>query len=375
MLVFHPAFTLMFIALIAYSFYEVYADEYRNYKSVWFVIIFMIILAGARDWVGADYGEYLKTYDYYGLKGDYTEPLKKALFQDAKLDMEWLWLLIGKLFFDFGLFFRYFTIFIAILSIGIKFLTFEKTVVYPAMAMMLYVFPSYFSGDLGQMRQALAMGFLLYSFVFIRDRNLPLFLLMIYLAIGFHKSAIVFLPAYWLATIRLTPRYMIIIFIICILLSPFQLYNLVGSFEAFSPDDFYEGYSAYNTIEEDSSGIKFTDILTLMYMYFLVSFDEDGCEKIPYYEYMRNIGFLGICIYFICRASPIFSGRLSANYMVYMVMVIPNLLAAIDNINLRRYLHFVMVGFVIFYYFVYLNKFAFRAGFTIDRYNNYLFFW
>ncbi|MDO5614627.1 MAG: EpsG family protein [Cruoricaptor ignavus] len=376
MLAYHPFFTIVFVALIAYSFLEVYSDEYRNFKSVWAIIGVLIILAGLRSWVGADYGEYVKMYRYFGQYTDYSEVFNKALFRETKLEIEWIWVLLGKIFFFFGSPFHYFALLIAIISITTKYWAFEESVVYPALSMALYMFPSFFSGDMGQMRQAAAMGILLLSFVFIKNRNLPMFLLMVYLAMGFHKSSFVFILAYWIATIKLTPSRMLMILLLCMALSPFQIYNYIGIFEMLAPGDVYSGFSDYATIEnENASGITFTDLLVIMYMFFMLTFDKQACEKIPYYEYMRNIGFVGMCIFYIFRMSPIFSGRLTAIYLVYMVMVLPNILAAISNIQYRRYLHLVLVCFVVMYYFIYLNKFAYRAGFTIDTYRNHLLTW
>lgn len=50
----HPVFTVSFLLLIAFSFFEVYGDEYRNFKSVWIVVAGLVIFAGLRYWVGAD---------------------------------------------------------------------------------------------------------------------------------------------------------------------------------------------------------------------------------------------------------------------------------------------------------------------------------
>lgn len=369
----HPVFTVSFLLLIAFSFFEVYGDEYRNFKAVWIVVAGLVIFAGLRYWVGADYPAYNNIFKYYGEFETYDEVFRKALFQESRIELEWIWVLLGKIFFDFGIQFHFFVLLIAVISVSLKYVAFEQAVVYPALSMALYLFPNYFSGDMGQMRQAAAMGILLFSFIYIKKRNLWMYLLMMYLAMGFHKSAVVFLPAYWLATINLNATRMLVILLVCVILSPFQVYNYFEFFTTVAPDDVAAGFSDYAMMEQDNSRVQFTDLLSVMYMFFMVSFDKEACRKIPYYEYMRNIGFFGICFFYIFRMSPIFSSRLTAIYLVYMVMVLPNIVAAISNINYRRYLHFVLVCFAVFYYIIYTNAWARKAGFTPDRYNNHLF--
>ena len=119
--------------------------------------------------------------------------------------------------------FQYFTLFLAIFSLGLKYISFEQSSVYPALSMLLYMFPSYFTGDGGQMRQGFAMGILMFSFVFIKQRKLLLFLLMVFLAIGFHKSSAIFILAYWFAVIPFTRNQLLALVLICVILSPFKV--------------------------------------------------------------------------------------------------------------------------------------------------------
>lgn len=370
----HPVFTIVTIILIAFSFLEVYSDEYKNYKSVWIIVAVLILLSGLRNWVGADYGSYVKIYEYYGQSLDFNEVFKKAFFLENKLDIEWLYIVIGKFFYNQRLPFFIFTFFISLISLIPKYYTFEKAVVYPSLTLLLYLFPSYFIADSGQMRQAVAMGLILLSFLYIRRRNLWMFLLLIYIAIGFHKSSVIFIPAFWIVKIPLNPKKILALIVLCMILSPFQLYDYISVLETLAPNDLYSGFSDYASIEEESGGLKFTDLICLMYTFFLVAFDKEACEKIPYYEYMRNIGVAGICIYFIFRGSPIFSSRLTAIYFMFMFLTVPNIIAAIEQINLRRYMHFIVICFIIFYYFVFATLQGSRAGFTPNTYHNYLFF-
>ncbi|WP_033398567.1 EpsG family protein [Riemerella columbina] len=365
----HPVFTIVTIVLIFFSFMEV--NNYKNYKAVWVIVFVMILLVGFREWVGADYPQYFRMYQYFGKKTEYSTIFNKAIFGKKTLEIEWLYVLIGKLFYQAQFPFFLFTFFIACLSILPKYFTFENSVVYPSLSLLLYMFPSYFSADGGHMRQAVAMSILIFSFYFIKKRKLLPFLLMIYLAMGFHKSAFVFIFAYWVAIIPINRTHMIVLLIICIILSPFQIYNYISLLDSIAPAEVYEGFSNYEMIEGNTNKISFSDLICLMYSYFLISYNKEACEKIPYYEYMRNIGFIGICLYFIFRGSPIFSSRLAMIFMIFMVMVIPNIIASIRSIKLRGFLHIFLIGYIIFYYFVYAVMQS-KVGYTFERYHNFL---
>lgn len=371
MVILHPFFTIVTLLLIAYSFLEV--SDYKKYKSVWGVIAFMIILIGFRNWAGADYGPYVGMFMYYGQNLDYSVVLNKAFLGDEYLEVEWLYVLLGKLVYSANLPFFIFTFVIAILSIGFKYFTFEKVSIYPALSMLLYMFPSYFLADGGHMRQAVAMAFVIFSFLFVRNRNLLMFLFTIYIAVGFHKSAFIFTFAYWLVLIPLNSNRILWLVLLCVILSPFDVYKYIGILDSIAPEEVFQGFQAYDTIEDQNSGkIKLYDLIGIMYTYFFVTYDKEACEKIPYYEYMRNIGVVAVCMYFIFRGSPIFSTRLVAHYWIFMVIVLPNIIAAIQQVKLKRMLHLFLVAFAVFYYFVFVFMQALRAGYTIELYKNYL---
>lgn len=368
----HPVFTITILILIGFSFLETYNN--RKYKAVWIVVAIMILLIGFREWVGADYKPYRDMFLYFGEFTPYAIPLNKAFFGDMFLEVEWLYVLVGKWIYDLGLEFYMMTFVIALLSIPMKYFTFENVVAYPTLSLLLYIFPSYFTADGGQMRQAVAMAITMFSFIFIKKRQLLWFVVMIYLAYGFHKSAVIFLPAYWLVRIPLNSKLIALAIITSVILSPFKIYLYISMLEGIAPAEVYEGFSAYETVEVEGTGrfIRFTDLICIMYAYFLITYNKEACQKIAYYEYIRNIGLIGICMYFIFRGSAIFAGRLAAYYIIFMTMALPNILAAIPNVKTKKFSHLFLIGFVIFYYFTYAIMQAPRAGYNWDRYDNYL---
>ena len=364
----HPVFTILILALIVYSFMEVYNN--KSYKSVWIIIVTMIVMIGFRKFVGADYPIYLRIYDYVGEEVSFSE-----FFNNKKehfLGVEWLYALLGKIVYVLDAPFFIFTLIIAIISIGLKYFTFRGSVVYPALSMLLYIFPSYFTSDGGHMRQGVAMGIVFLSFSYISKRKLLPFLFMIYLAMGFHNSAFVFVISYWLVLVPLNSFRILLLVSGSIVLSPFEIYKYISLLDWLIPSEVHSGFQAYEMIDQANPGsIKLNDIIYLLYTYFLVTYNKEACEKIPYYEYMRNISVLGICFYFIFRGSPIFSSRLSVYFVVFITMVIPNIIAAVQKDTLKKSLHFIMVCFVIFYYFVYASMQAPRARYNYI-YDNYL---
>ena len=366
----HPVFTILTIVLVVYSFLEV--NNYKNYNSVWVVIAFLTIFIGLRFWIGADYGIYFRAYHDLGKKLDTPDILNIVIEGKEQVHMEWLYLLFSNITYEAGFSFYIFTFLLAIVSISIKYKAFTEHSVYPAFAMLLFMYPTLLISDGGQMRQGMAMAILLFSFRYIKERKLLMFLSIAYLAISFHTSSAVFIIAYWIVLIPMNSTRILIVVLVCIALSPLKLYQYVSLLDSFVSTGVYSGFQSYETLDIEETSVRFiklSDLICILYTYFLVTYDKAACQKIPYYEYMRNIGVLGICLYFIFRWNEIFSSRLVANFLIYMPMVLVNIVAAVSNDRLRKSLQYVLLVFVVFQYFVYANQHGQRTGYTMEYRN------
>ena len=366
----HPVFTILTIILIVYSFLEI--NNYKNYSSVWVVIAFLTVFIGLRFWVGADYGNYFRAYHEFGRDLDMSDILNMIRERRKDIHMEWLYLFFANIIYESGFSFYIFTFFLAIVSISIKYKVFTEHSVYPAFAMLLFMYPTLLVSDGGQMRQGMAMAILLFSFRYIKERKLLMFLFTVYLAIGFHTSTTIFIVAYWVVLIPMNSTRILIAVLICMALSPLKLYQYISLLDSFASTGVYSGFQSYESLDIEESSVRFvklTDLMCIMYTYFLVTYDKVACQKIPYYEYMRNIGVLGICLYFIFRWNEIFSSRLVANFFIYIPMVLVNIVAAISNDRIKKSLHYVLLVFVVFQYFVYANQHGLRTGYTMKYMN------
>lgn len=373
MIFLHPVFTVLMLFLIFYSFVEVNRkDDSRTPKIIyWTVASYMILAVGYRNYVGADYPVYASMYSQYFPIIDFGILFDKMLFRESKVDVEWMYGILNKLVFFTGVPFKDFTLISAIITICGKLSVYYKNTKYPVFAILLFMIPGYFIGDSGHMRQALGMTMCLLSFRFIKERKVWWYILCLYVAYGFHKSTIVFLPAYWLAVIPMTSSRIFYSILVCVILSPFQVYNLFSTFlNTLNVQDVSNGYNGY--IAYESSGSSFMDGLMLVFSFLLISCDKESCKRIYYYEYMRNILVMGVCLYFIMRSNPVFSTRLVGSYLGFASLVIPNIIAAMEDQNRKKMTHLFFVAFMIFYYFVFA-KYQGEAGrFTPDKYQNYL---
>ncbi len=339
---------------------------------MWVVIAFLTIFIGLRFWIGADYGIYYRAYHDLGQKLDTSDILNMIIEGKKELHMEWLYLFFANVTYEAGLSFYIFTFLLAIVSISIKYKAFTEHAIYPAFAMLLFMYPTLLISDGGQMRQGMAMGILLFSFRYIKERKLLMFLFLMYLAIGFHTSTTVFIIAYWIVLIPMNSTRILVAVLICMALSPLKLYQYFSLLNTLSSVEFYSGYQAYESLDIEKTSVRFiklSDLVCIVYTYFLVAYDKVACQKIPYYEYMRNIGVLGICLYFIFRWNDIFASRLVSNFLIYMPMVLVNIVAAVSNDRLRKSLQYVLLLFMTFQYFVYANQHGLRAGYTMEYRN------
>lgn len=367
----HPSLTILFIFMIFVTVMEVYGnDKKNNVLFLWITAAGLIILGGLRNGVGADYPIYKSMYDYWLQIVDMQDVVDKMLFRESKVEIEWLYILLNKFIFLFGAPFYMLTLAVAIIVIGIKMFVYGRNSPYPVFSFLLIFIPVFFTTDSGHMRQAVSMAFCLLSYEFIKRRSLLPFLLVMYIAIGFHKSAAIFIPAYWLAVIPLNSKKIIILILISMLLSPLKLYQSVPNLmDSLAPQDIASGYTGYIDYADQVS--TFMDVMMLMFATFVVTYDKEACRKVWYYEYVRNILVFGICLYFIFRSNAVFSTRLIGMYTTFSVIVIPCIISALPSMQ-KRLVHLYFVVFMVFYYFVFVSYQAPQGRWTPDTYNNVL---
>ncbi len=371
----HPIFILIFVFLAFASYYEIFKLEKKQSVFVWVAGILIVIAVGFRLHVGADYPVYKMLFSGFAIYTTYGDVLDKALFRPNTEEIEWIFVLINKIVFDFGFPFYIVTFIMALISVSLKFATIYKNVAYPTFALLFYFMPIMFFEDSGQMRQGLGIAVCVASFKFIKDRNLFMFLLCMYIALGFHKTSIIFLPAYWLVLIPLNSRRIFWILVISVLCSPLELYRFGGSlFTSLTPEDLSSAYTGYMDDKYYGTQVEtgLNDIVKLFFIVILIRFDREGCEEVWWYEYMRNLAVCGLAMFYIFRSNEIFAVRLPGAYMFFVTMFcLSNLIYAVKERS-RQILYFGFMTYLVAMFFYFGSGNGQRGNFTSDRYDNAL---
>lgn len=371
----HPVFTFLFVFMAISSYLELYV---LKKKTPFFLIVSgvaLIILAGFRYFVGADYPIYRNLYMGFSLYIDYSDVFKKAIFQPSKEQIEWIYVLLNKVLFDLGMPFYMVTFMMVLMSVSLKFTTIYQNSPLPVLGAMMYFMPLFFFEDSGQIRQGMGVAICVFSYRYIKARNLPMFLLMMYIALGFHKTAVAFLPAYWIVKIPMNKARIIAVIVIAILLSPFEVYRIFGSLiDNIGSQDVSDGFSGYVNDSQFGQSVAFglADIIKIFFIYILYKFDEDGCREVEYYEYMRNLAVFGLFLFYIFRGNRIFAIRLPGAYMFFMsVFVVPSIVYAAKT-RVQRVLHTAFMVYLFLMYFNFSSNNGKGGNFTTSKYRNYL---
>ena len=372
----HPVFMLIFVLLSVGSYYEIFRLEKKTSIFMWLSGIFIVLAVGLRLDVGADYPVYRQLYKDFTVYVNFSDVFDKARFKENQLEIEWLFVLINKILFLFGLKFYFVTLVMAIIAVSLKFTSIYANVAYPALGALFYFMPVMFFEDSGQMRQGIGIALCVFSFKYIKERNLWMFLLMLYIALGFHKTSIVFLPAYWLVRIPMNSTRIFWVLVIGLICSPLELYRFAGDFfSTLSPQDVSNAYTGYLSDHYYGNEVEtgLNDIVKIIYIVILIRFDKSACDEVWYYEYMRNLAVFGLFLFYFFRMNEIFAVRLPGAYMFFLTMFcMPNILYA----ERARFKNILYTGFMTYFtmMFFYFGKGNGDKGrFTTDKYNNALF--
>ena len=375
MAILHPIFIIIFLFLAFASYWEIFKLEKKQSIFVWIAGILIVVAVGFRLDAGADYPVYKMLFSGFAIYTTYGDVLDKALFRSNAEEIEWIFVLINKLVFDFGFPFYIVTFIMALIAVSLKFTTIYRNVAFPSLALLFYFMPIMFFEDSGQMRQGLGIAVCVASFKFIKDRNLPMFLLCMYIALGFHKTSVIFLPAYWIVKIPLNSKRIFWILVVALLSSPFELYRLGGGiFGSIAPDDLSGAYTGYLDDRYYGTEVEtgLNDIVKLFFIGILIKYDKEACDEVWWYEYMRNLAVFGLALFYFFRANQIFAIRLPGAYMFFVTMFCMSSIVYAVKGRTRQILYLGFMTYLVAMFFYFGKGNGAKSGFSSDRYTNAL---
>lgn len=377
MSILHPYFIVAIAYMLFFSVQEVFGKKVEK-KWFWFLGIYLILLVGFRNNVGPDYGSYKGLYIYSDTKSYYSIFMKMLHMEGPdQLDVEWLYTLINKILLNvFDAPFYALTLVIAICAIFFKIEYTEDNTFYPFTFTLFMFIPYFFVGESGQIRQNLATFIVYFAIRYIKQRKLWHYLFFIFIASGIHTVSYLFLPMYWFARVPLNKTIMLLMIIVSIFLSPFEVYRVFGDFMSSMASDniLVDGLNGYmdESIQRLNGGFGIPEAMMMILTFFLFFFDTKMKELYPYYEYHRNYAVVGICFYFIFRNNPVFSSRLVGAFIGFSYVIIPNTMYVVSS-GMKKMIYAFIIALVIFNFVVFSYFNNIKVGrFTIELYNNHV---
>lgn len=323
---------------------------------IYFIFLFCIYIL--RDFsVGTDIFGY---YEIYNDAGYYD------WFDNNWIYMEPGYVFLMKLFNTLGFSFRFFIAIlylIFIIPLAHFILKFSNDVV---LSLIIFTCFTFFVFSMSGLRQTVALGICLIAFnMALKNgiKNFLMYCLCILIAFSIHKSAMIFIPAYFIMRSQINWKIIAVYLTIClvIIFSPIRLIEILQTNEI----------TNYGYEESNSIGASFYAIVAIIIMGITVS---SKSKSINILNLKKNILAkpevitLGLSNYvnlLACAACImlVFSGtillRASIYYQIVILIILPNLLSYLD-VSLRTIFHIglIIILLLLFYYGVLLpNQF------------------
>ena len=235
----------------------------------------------------------------------------------------------------------------------LNFILLSKTIIsnspYVIISIFIYVCVYYFLGIMGQLRQALAISLIVFSWPYIKSKKIIFFVL---LASLFHYSAIICL-LYYCVPNRLFKKhvYLCVLLFICFTFEYFQSL-LLTALENFS----YGKVLLYVNIED--GGISTVFILYKLFVFFLFLYRIDRCvTNLPKYK-IANIYFLSIILYLILSFSSSIGGRIILYFTMFEILIIPFIINSYSRMIKRLLISILFIMINVYQYFSFLYSFS-----------------
>lgn len=241
---------IYFLVISTSIIFAILAEKNRKNKTYFYTCYFisfiiLFLFSGLRYKVGYDY-EYTYLPGYYSIKNGYESRFEILFVLLNKLvyyvfnNVDWLFILCS------------------FITMRLVYKAIKQNSVDVGISIILLFSTRFYFYSFTQVRQYIAIAIFLYSIKYIIKKDFKKYLILILIAYGFHKTAIIYLPIYFVNKINLSRRKYILIALSSALLNPIiqKLYYFFGTY-------LYSGYIEKSYGEANSSIVMIATVLVL----------------------------------------------------------------------------------------------------------------
>jgi len=328
------------LAVVAFfSYVEIFGRISRKAQKMIYVIIFFVIylLSFLRWEYGTDWDTYYKMFLSYDLSNELNQEL---LFV-------YILVLARTIIEDYT-----FALFIlATILFFFNSKSMWRLSPLPLTTLLVFV-GTYICSQIGFTRQQIAMSLTFYSIIYIEKREFWKYLWCIVVAFGFHYSALVFLPAWWIFDAQISTKKWLFVIIISIFLSSMMSTFLVsfGQLVGGGMLERASGYTEEGYAYEDNASISPQQLIIRAILnrglifglcVYLLSKVTGTCSNVKNFF---NLYCFGTILFFLSSPIHITLARMTWYYDFVQVILLPQFFLYCQNRYLKNLCFFMLVG-------------------------------
>ena len=331
----------------------------EHFQRLCLLSIFVILFAvsACRINVGNDYGTYVEFMHRL-----YTD----KYIADAGVPTEWGFNLLARIIYALSggeNFLLVFAIY-AFVTVAFFIIAMREQSVDFGLSFLLFMTYGYYFQSFSTVRYYMALAIALYCMKLVNERRWISFILLVLIGSGFHKSLLVILPLYWLASLA-WKKWMIALgaaaCVSCLFLKDLYMKVLVVLYPSYEGTEYLAG-SGFSWINI----IRCTAVLALSLYCFR---DVVADSRTGRFFFNLNVGALAL--YVFGSFLPIVS-RIGYYLTVSHILFVPMLIHAIPSRKIRRAVYIALVAVSVLYFAVYLHK-AYDDGVLVLPYRTFFF--
>lgn len=311
-----------------------FPDCKQENKKIFFTLVFLqlfILHAFLNPFTMPDLPGYVETFELFS-----KNSLDYSLFVGyAGVKMEVGWIFLCKILSILTDHYIILLLTTSLVIVGAHCYTIYKFSTYTWLSLFIFLCTNY-NQSLFVLRQHTAMALCLLSLIFVLKNNLKLFLLVIFLAVSLHTTALIFLPVYFLYNRRITIKSLIGIILAAVIIKIFS----ASIFNWFFANTWYNSYL-------EKEGSNYTGFFIMLCSFTLFVFAHKGKlhDISPVEKLFFVMALIGLCLSFIgVGFSP--TNRLLRYYNMGTAILIPLSIRHFGDIRIR----ILLIAAVLFFF-------------------------